>query len=198
MPTGLSRYFAGIPQLLGWTSILFGWTSRLLRRTSRSQQFEMQMVRVSQNARLYIDWSTALDEAGVVLQMPEQVIVQSTHHNAVNTKAAMWSISGTELARQRMWIIDKLKAVSDPRQLSGKAKSDFDTGCFNLAVIKSVTDSSPLVIVTAPQRLGCAQCGAHAKRTCSGCRLVRYCGTKCQRLHWKEHHHSECRRRACH
>lgn len=40
----------------------------------------------------------------------------------------------------------------------------------------------------------CAQCGTTAKaaqidklRKCSGCHSVRYCGTACQRKHWKTH-----------
>ena len=192
MPTGLSRYVAGTPQLLGWTSRLLGWTSRLLGWTSRSQQVEMQTVPVSQNARFYIQCSTALHEAGIVLRMPGTVYVPTTHKEVMTMIDHMRSISGTLLARTRMVIISKLKAVSDPRELSGKAKLNFDQDCFLLAVVKHVSDGSLMTIATASQLRRCVQCGAHAKRTCSGCRLVRYCGRKCQRIHWKEHHKSEC------
>lgn len=155
----------------------------------------MQTFCVSQNARLYVECSAALEEAGIMLQMPERVCVQTTHEEVTALTDNMRSVSGTLLAGTRESIINKLKPVSDPRELSGKEKSDFDQDCFLLAMVKHITDGSPMILVTAPQQLGCAQCGAHARHTCSSCRLVRYCGSKCQKIHWKEHHKSECRAR---
>jgi len=42
----------------------------------------------------------------------------------------------------------------------------------------------------------CVACGAAAGgtklRTCSRCRLARYCGRDCQRAHWKLLHKNEC------
>jgi hypothetical protein len=45
----------------------------------------------------------------------------------------------------------------------------------------------------AQQPAVCAMCGKrgcrHWKlRLCGACRAVRYCGERCQRLHWPEHH----------
>ena len=37
-------------------------------------------------------------------------------------------------------------------------------------------------------------CGArHGLKRCAGCRVVRYCGEACSRVHWREHR-AECRR----
>ena len=52
----------------------------------------------------------------------------------------------------------------------------------------------------ADEEMRCASCGIAANndiklKKCTACYLVRYCGVKCQKDHWKEHK-KECKRRA--
>ena len=46
--------------------------------------------------------------------------------------------------------------------------------------------------LTGTIEVSCAACGVHtARRRCSGCDMIYYCGAGCQKRHWKQH------KRAC-
>ena len=39
----------------------------------------------------------------------------------------------------------------------------------------------------------CLECGKIAKKKCKNCRAAYYCGSKCQKKHWKSKHRQECK-----
>ena len=51
-------------------------------------------------------------------------------------------------------------------------------------VMKRAADVAPPPQLPAAR---CAVCGAKARKHCSGCGGASYCGSACQKLHWKEH-----------
>ena len=112
-----------------------------------------------------------------------QLIIRSSQDPDVRGDAvrAMWSIcsssrSSIQQAAAAAGVVEALVQLATSQQPGGSMTGGTAAG-----------GSSP-----ALQRPVCARCGRsgcrHKRlRLCGACRAVRYCGERCQRLHWPEH-----------
>ncbi|VDB84567.1 unnamed protein product [Peniophora sp. CBMAI 1063] len=67
-----------------------------------------------------------------------------------------------------------------------------DQRAFRRSFIIPLGPLDALQVAKVTHNPGCAVCGSAAVKTCSGCKIERYCSSACQKAHWK-HHKEFCR-----